>query len=700
MIIYCAQTRGNQYNTEFPKGITINNDDTDITCVKLFARFDHMAAKMKDSYRNDDNFLESDCIMLDLDNTHTQDPAGWKTLDDIAEIFEDVKFYAVRSRNYMKQKSKTAKDGTVTYYEPREKYHLYFPLSKTYTSKEEYSNMIKTAAGFYPYMDASAMDTARMFYGVKDPTVEKIDGMNTLDEFFNRIPEDERKQTIIKAIDEYEKESDHTKEVQKTINKLREFVGLEAPTEGDIELEPIRDGDSSWIDDIEQKKSLKWLEDWAEENNIDLGKRYIVPSGSHKNGIAICVSCLWDNEHSMDGGEKETVIIIDRGGKLNYLCRHSHGFMYSWKEFRTEAEKRTKENRADKTEGQAEAQPSKQFQFQSVSEYIHAGCFEKDIDYFKAYKERKTGYTNLDEYITLYPGLAFLGGASSLGKTTFAVNLIDQLASKGEHVLYFSLEQQKIEILTKSFARMIYERDPYTRLTNIDIKNGADSARLASVKAEYAERSKNIYIIKENFRTTAPMIRDTIESYIQSKGVRPIVVIDYLQLIAPPDEKYRGSLREVVDDNIKVLKDVQGSNELFMLVISSFNRSTSSDPVSYESFKETGMIEYTGDYIWGLQLAIQDEENEHFYMTTGTKGGKVQRSVQGRMAMIYDALKGSKREVELVSLKNRNGKQRFKCFFDYWVEHDAFVKADKPSFLDDKKGKRWYSSDNTDIPVN
>ena len=73
-----------------------------------------------------------------------------------------------------------------------------------------------------------------------------------------------------------------------------------------------------------------------------------------------------------------------------------------------------------------------------VSQYLE-DFFIKDIDKFKRYKDRKTGFSNLDELTGgLYPGLYVIGGAiSSLGKTTFIHQMGDQLAEMGDHVLFF-----------------------------------------------------------------------------------------------------------------------------------------------------------------------------------------------------------------------------------------------------------------------
>ena len=83
------------------------------------------------------------------------------------------------------------------------------------------------------------------------------------------------------------------------------------------------------------------------------------------------------------------------------------------------------------------------------------GC-DQDYERFMQSKDRKTGFSNLDEQIgNLYPGLYVLGAISSLGKTTFACQLADQLSHQGEHVLYFSLEQSKYELVAKGLARLI-----------------------------------------------------------------------------------------------------------------------------------------------------------------------------------------------------------------------------------------------------
>lgn len=318
-----------------------------------------------------------------------------------------------------------------------------------------------------------------------------------------------------------------------------------------------------------------------------------------------------------------------------------------------------------------------------ASDYITAGTFDEDINYFKAYRHRKTGFPNIDKYLTLYPGLAALGGASSLGKTTFAVNLVDNLA-KGdkdrdpETVLYFTLEQLPIELVTKSLARMMYE-EGYKELKNTDIKNGATSEKLEYVKKMYAQKiGCRVHYISCDFRVTAADIISTVKQFMDANQVKPIVVVDYLQLIAPP-AGFRGSLRECVDENLKALKAMQKENGLFVLLISSFNRNSNMEPVSYEAFKETSMIEFTCDFVWGLQLTVLDAENDGFYrkQTTGSKNSTADSSVDNKRRMLTRARDAEVKEVEFVSLKSRNAKQVYTAFFQYRPEYDCYTPHDK-----------------------
>ena len=87
-----------------------------------------------------------------------------------------------------------------------------------------------------------------------------------------------------------------------------------------------------------------------------------------------------------------------------------------------------------------------------ANEYGTQGEFDKDIAEFSSYANLVTGFPPLDRIQPFYPGLYCLGAISSLGKTTFALQLADQAAASGQWVIYFSLEQTR---LSKTSSRLI-----------------------------------------------------------------------------------------------------------------------------------------------------------------------------------------------------------------------------------------------------
>lgn len=307
----------------------------------------------------------------------------------------------------------------------------------------------------------------------------------------------------------------------------------------------------------------------------------------------------------------------------------------------------------------------------SVSGYLEKE-YDADIKYFAKYKHRKSGFSNLDQYLTLYPGLMFIGGAASVGKTTFAVNLCDNLARRNEHIVYFSLEQDPLELVTKLIARRVFEDDPETTITNLDIKNGIESYAVREARARTAQELKNFHIYGGNFSITVNDIINHVNTYIEDYKALPIVVVDYLQLIAPTRDMIsrRYQTKEIIDENIKALKKWQKDNELLVILISSFNRSSYSQPVSYEAFKESGAIEYTADYLLGVQLSVL--ENPDFYSRLGAQKGIRQTTAKERSDMIDQAQAENPKQVEVKFLKNRNGKQSFEGFFYYYNKNDHF----------------------------
>lgn len=287
--------------------------------------------------------------------------------------------------------------------------------------------------------------------------------------------------------------------------------------------------------------------------------------------------------------------------------------------------------------------------------------FGRDIENFKKNGRIRSGFANLDAITNLYPGLYILGAISSLGKTTFAHQMADQMAEAGNHILFFSLEQSVLELASKSIARIIARENPENGLSSLQIRRSSLSdPRIISAIDKYKTFSDKITIIECSFKATIDNIIDVITAYINQYNVKPIVIIDYLQVIQSAPENHM-TTKDTVDYHVQRLKELQISQQLTMIVISSLNRQNYMTAIDQESFKESGGIEYTADVVWGLQLQCI---HEGLFSSPNKINEKRQR--------IREAKRETPRKIELVCLKNRFGISSYTCQFNYYPNFDLF----------------------------
>lgn len=302
----------------------------------------------------------------------------------------------------------------------------------------------------------------------------------------------------------------------------------------------------------------------------------------------------------------------------------------------------------------------------NISAYIDT-LMSGDIDKFRESKDRKTGFANLDEQSKgLYAGLYVVGAISSLGKTTFCHQMADQLAAAGEDVIFFSLEQSRLELVSKSFSRRTALKDASTAVNSLSIRRGYLPKNVLEAAKEYkADIGDRLSIVEGNFSCNITLIGEYIRKYIQKTGTKPVVFIDYLQILQPvKDDKRVLSIKETIDSTVTELKRISREYQLTIFVISSLNRTNYLSPVDFESFKESGGIEYTADVVWGLQLQCMNSE------VFDKKDG-----IKAKRQVVREAKKANPRKIELLCLKNRYGISSFSCYFDYYPEFDLFTEG-------------------------
>ena len=296
------------------------------------------------------------------------------------------------------------------------------------------------------------------------------------------------------------------------------------------------------------------------------------------------------------------------------------------------------------------ATPSNKIGF---NEYVTTAAFQADVGEMKLYAERKTGFENLDEYQFFTPGLYVIGATPAAGKTTFCWQLLEQLARKGESCIYCSYEMSRLELFSKSFARELFKCDKNTKLTAAQIRRGATSVELDRVISDSVAEPVNFSVLELQDETVDDLLT-LLRPLCTDKTKAPVVCLDYLQIMPTGRE----STKLGIDETVRKLKKFQRDTNTTFIVISSFNRTNYAQSVSFESFKESGNIEYTADVVWALQLNVMNE----------IKGGEL---VSETRRKIDEAKKQQPRQIHLKCLKNRQG-TNYDCFFEYHSAHDYF----------------------------
>lgn len=298
----------------------------------------------------------------------------------------------------------------------------------------------------------------------------------------------------------------------------------------------------------------------------------------------------------------------------------------------------------------------------NISFYID-NMMAQEIAAFKA--DVKTGYSNLDQLSGgLYAGLYVIAAISSLGKTTFAHQMGDQIAAAGHDVLYFSLEQSRLEMVSKSIARITAQTDIEKAVTSLSIRKGYLPQEVLEASKKYkATAADRVSIIEGNFACNISFIGNYIRRYTERNKAKPVVIIDYLQILQPEERNGRQqTTKETIDTTVTELKRLSREQGLTIIAISSVNRANYLTPIDFESLKESGIIEFTADVVWGLQLHC---------LTSDPIFDKA-NNVKERREKVQEEKGKNPRAVDLVCLKNRYGVANFTCSFEYYPANDLF----------------------------
>lgn len=296
------------------------------------------------------------------------------------------------------------------------------------------------------------------------------------------------------------------------------------------------------------------------------------------------------------------------------------------------------------------------------------------------YFERiSTGFPSLDQVLGggIAPGFTVLGAVSNLGKSTFVLQLAENVAKLGIPVLFYSMEMNATRIASKAISRRIfvnkatYEDDSITadNLLSQEYMSRITEDKWSEVQCAISDVQKaldNLYVVEGGEdMNTANHIVENVNAFIKKENVKPVVIVDYLQIL---QSENKSGIRADLDDNIRILKRLSNGNSddgleegagIPVIAISSINRTYYNKPLSMEGFKESGSIEYSSDVVLGLQFADVGREVDD------GKGGKKEFDMNEAKAK-FD------RDVVIIPLKQRYGACGEPAAFTYYAKYDYF----------------------------
>ncbi|OIM98221.1 replicative DNA helicase [Idiomarina sp. MD25a] len=207
-----------------------------------------------------------------------------------------------------------------------------------------------------------------------------------------------------------------------------------------------------------------------------------------------------------------------------------------------------------------------------------------------------TGFHDLDQMTAgLQPSdLIIVAARPSMGKTTFAMNLAENVAMNEEKpVLVFSLEMPSEQIMMRMLASL-------SRVDQNRVRTGRleddDWARIASVMNILNDKN-NLYI-DDSSGLTPTEVRSRARRVARDHGGLSMIMVDYLQLMTVPGMSENRTLE--IAEISRSLKSLAKELSVPVVALSQLNRSleqrSDKRPVNSD-LRESGSIEQDADVI-------------------------------------------------------------------------------------------------------
>lgn len=171
--IYTANYTGNAQNSLYPNKMVVSNE----TDMMAAATRDHVCAEYRNFHRSSSDYIGGDVDVMDCDNDHSDNQEDWITPEMYEELFPDVSYIVVPSRNDGRQKgSKSA----------RPRHHIYFP-HEPIGSAEQCAELKRRIHDVASFLDDNALDAARFIFGHSSNEIIWHEGSRSIIDFLDEV---------------------------------------------------------------------------------------------------------------------------------------------------------------------------------------------------------------------------------------------------------------------------------------------------------------------------------------------------------------------------------------------------------------------------------------------------------------------------------------------------------------------------------
>ena len=214
-----------------------------------------------------------------------------------------------------------------------------------------------------------------------------------------------------------------------------------------------------------------------------------------------------------------------------------------------------------------------------------------------------SGYEGIDKMLTWFkPGeLIILAARPSMGKTAFALNVLNNVALKQQKtVVFISLEMSSESIVDRILSEVAGV--PMYKLNGSEQMNEEDFSKIW-------EANSTLWVAKifidDRGALTVPELKSKLRKLKIEKGWLDIVIIDYLQLMH--GTSYAGNRVQEISDISRSLKELARELEVPIMALSQLSRAVEQrvdkkPPLS--DLRESGAIEQDADAV--LMLHRED----------------------------------------------------------------------------------------------